>query len=184
MGIRTPSNAPKFLEHNERNSPKLNVFCAMSITKIYGPYFFKGDTVKADEYFAMLRDWLLPQLENDVIFMQDGAPPHWALEVRALLNERLSKRWIGRATDMDDALVNWPPRSPDLTPCDFFLWGYIKGKVFYSPLPATLDQIKARIQLAIGTITGPLLQRVWSNFHRRLLKVKARKGHHFEHLRI
>ena len=182
MGIRTPSNAPKFLEHNERNSPKLNVFCAMSITKIYGHYFFKGDTVKADEYFAMLRDWLLPQLENDVIFMQDGAPPHWALEVRALLNERLSKRWIGRATDMDDALVNWPPRSPDLTPCDFFLWGYIKGKVFYSPLPATLDQIKS--QNPARDWHNHWLQRMWSNFHRRLLKVKARKGHSFEHLRI
>ena len=55
---------PEVLEHNERNSPKLKLFCAMSITKIYGHYIFKGDTVKADEYFAMLRDWLLPQLEK------------------------------------------------------------------------------------------------------------------------
>jgi len=31
--------------------------------------------------------------------------------------------------------VEWPPRSPDLTPCDFFLWGYVKSRVFSSPCP-------------------------------------------------
>ena len=33
--------------------------------------------------------------------------------------------WIGR-----DAQIAWPPRSPDLTPLDFFLWGYLKEKVY------------------------------------------------------
>lgn len=180
-GIERPTT---FLQYNDRNSPKLNVFCAMSRSKIYGPYFFKGENVKADEYLRMLKYWLLPQLENDIIFMQDGAPPHWACEVRALLNERLPRRWIGRASDADDAIVSWPPRSPDLTPCDFFLWGFIKGKVFCPPLPESIDQMKARIRLAISTITTSLLERVWANFHKRLMKVKARRGRHFEHLRI
>ena len=27
-------------------------------------------------------------------------------------------------------LVLWPPRSPDLTPCDFFLWGYVKDNAY------------------------------------------------------
>jgi hypothetical protein len=56
-----------------------------------------------------------------VFFQQDGAPPHWNLIVRASLNQRFPNRWIGRASP-----ISWPTRSPDITPCDFFLWGYGK----------------------------------------------------------
>ena len=53
--------------------------------------------------------------------MQDGAPPHWStIIVRDWLNEKLPNRWIGRGTDTD-LNPKWPPRSPDLTLCDFFL---------------------------------------------------------------
>ena len=45
----------------------------------------------------------------------------------------------------------WPPRSPDLNPCDFFLWGYLKSKV-YEPLPKTLDDLKANIEREIKRI--------------------------------
>ena len=41
-GTKRPTT---FLEHNARNSPKLNVFCAISTSKIYGPYFLKGESV-------------------------------------------------------------------------------------------------------------------------------------------
>jgi hypothetical protein len=30
----------------------------------------------------------------------------------------------------------WPPRFPDATPCDFFLWGYVKDQVYVPPHPA------------------------------------------------
>jgi hypothetical protein len=52
--------------------------------------------------------------------------------------DRLPQRWIGHAAAGDQELTRWPPRSPDLTPCDFFLWGFIKDRVFVLPLPATL----------------------------------------------
>jgi hypothetical protein len=35
------------------------------------------------------------------------------------------QRWIGRAGANDATWYVWPPRSPDLTPCDI-LWGYRK----------------------------------------------------------
>ncbi|GBN05744.1 hypothetical protein AVEN_46340-1 [Araneus ventricosus] len=44
--------------------------------------------------------------------------------------EKLPHRWIGRAGLDDVPLLPWPPRSPDLTLCDFFLWGYVKDKVY------------------------------------------------------
>jgi hypothetical protein len=40
----------------------------------------------------------------------------------------------------------WPPRYPDLTMCDFFLWGYIKDKMYVSPLPTNLEELKIKIK--------------------------------------
>jgi len=34
--------------------------------------------------------------------------------------------------------MRWPPRSPDLTPCDFFFWVFVKDTVFVPPIPANL----------------------------------------------
>jgi hypothetical protein len=54
--------------------------------------------------------------------------------------------------------MKWPPRSPDLTPCDFFLWDYIKEKVFVPPLPLDIDELKLRITAAIDTIVRNILE--------------------------
>ena len=83
----------------------------------------------------MLKLWLMPQLQEDIvdfIFQQEGAPPHYHLDVRAQLNAIFPGRWIGRASHNDSPLLSWPPRSPDLTPCDCFLWGYVKDRVYLS----------------------------------------------------
>lgn len=53
--------------------------------------------------------------EENLFFQQDGAPPHYAMPVRNWLNERFPGKWIGRR-----GAIEWPPRSPDLTPLDFF----------------------------------------------------------------
>ena len=37
----------------------------------------------------------------------------------------------------------WPPRSPDLTPADYFLWGLLKGKV-YKNTPRTVEHTQRR----------------------------------------
>ncbi|GFW65150.1 uncharacterized protein TNCV_394161 [Trichonephila clavipes] len=71
----------------------------------------------------MLSEWLLLELEEtvpDFFLQQNGAPPHCNKNVRELLNERLPHRWIGRAGPQDLICLHWPPKSPDLTPCEFF----------------------------------------------------------------
>ncbi|GBO40138.1 hypothetical protein AVEN_216218-1 [Araneus ventricosus] len=93
----------------------------------------------------MLEVWLMPQLgsnSTDCIFQQDGAPPHWSTEVRTFLNQHLPKLWIGRSGDADDVFCSWPPRSPDLIQCDFFLWGYVKDRVYVPPTPKQLKNSK------------------------------------------
>ena len=52
------------------------------------------------------------------------------------------------------------PRSPDATPCDLFLWGYVKDQVYVPPLPASIPELKVRIRTAFETITADMLQTV------------------------
>ena len=53
----------------------------------------------------------------------------------------ISQQRSGRAGQNDQVFYIWPPRSPDLTICDFFLWGYVKDRVYVPPLPATVDEL-------------------------------------------
>ena len=93
----------------------------------------------------------------DFIFQQDGAPPHWSLNVRQYLNVTLHNKWIGRAGNYDCVLLHWPPRSPDLTLSEFFFWGYVKGVVSGPPLSTSVDDLKTRITKVLRTIDPDML---------------------------
>jgi len=75
---------------------------------------------------------------------------------------------------------NLPPRSPDATPCDFFLWGYVKDQVYVPPLPANIPELKVRIRTAIGTITADMLQTVWNELDYRVDVCRITKGAHID----
>ena len=69
----------------------------------------------------------------------DGAPPHYALCSRQVMNEIFDEKWIGRGSP-----VAWPPRSTDLTTPHYFLWGFVKERVM-AVAPTMPDDIKERI---------------------------------------
>jgi len=100
--------------------------------------------------------------------------PYKIHEVHQLKASDCSKRlefanWVlSLPIDADKFLdkTKWPPRSPDLNPCDFFLWGYLKARV-YSPLPKTLDDLKRNIEREIKKINENLLENVFENFKKR-----------------
>ena len=77
---------------------------------------------------------------------------------------------------------NLPPRSPGATPCDFFLWGYVKDQVYVPPLPASTTELKIRIRTAIETITADMLQTVWNELDYRVDVCRITKGAHIEQL--
>ena len=79
-------------------------------------------------------------------------------------------------------LLAWPPRSPDATPCDFFLWGYVKDQVYVPLLPASIPELKVRIRTATETITADMLQTVWNELDCRVDVCRITKGAHIEHL--
>ena len=79
-------------------------------------------------------------------------------------------------------MVKWPPRSSNLSLCDFFLWGCVKVLVFVPPLPANIEEMKQRITAALETVTKDILQRVWHELEHRLDVCKVTGGAHIEHL--
>ncbi|KAJ4445681.1 hypothetical protein ANN_12365, partial [Periplaneta americana] len=73
-------------------------------------------------------------------FLHDGAPAHFSRTARRYLERRFPDRWIGRGGP-----IAWPPRSPDLNPLDFYLWGHLKSLVYSSPVP-DLKSLRNRIE--------------------------------------
>jgi len=74
----------------------------------------------------------------------------------------------------------WPPRSPDLAPPDYFLWGYLKGTV-YQNKPRTTDALKANITEEIQAMTSDVLVRTFQNMARLVQSFLDANGGHFRH---
>ena len=77
--------------------------------------------------------------------------------------------------------IGWPARSPDLNPCDFFLWGYLKSKV-YSNRPQSIEELKDAIRQEIASIPHEMIRRVIDNFRERLQQCVDNNGSHLTDL--
>jgi hypothetical protein len=73
----------------------------------------------------------------------------------------------------------WPPWSPDLNPCDFYLWGKLKDKVYVNN-PHTPDELKDNILVEISHYTREKLRRVAGNIFRKCEACLQAEGRHFE----
>jgi hypothetical protein len=106
----------------------------------------------------MLQLYAVPQLEQkgaEVIFQHDAASSHYSATVREFLDATFPQRRIGRGGWLP--WLPWPPRSLDLTPLDFYFWGYIKQCV-YSVHINNIDHLKARITEAVHSVTPDVLR--------------------------
>ena len=69
--------------------------------------------------------------------------------------------------------LDWPPRTPDWTPPDFFLWGYLKSKVYVNK-PRTVEELKDNIREEIEAIPAEMLENAAK---RAQNAINARGGH-------
>jgi len=88
----------------------------------------------------------------------------------------LQGNWIGRRGTFE-----FPPRLPDLTPLDFYLWGTLKA-VVYRKKPVTPGDLRAKIRVAPATIPINTLTEVAQSTACRCNRCLAANGNHFEHL--
>ena len=74
----------------------------------------------------------------------------------------------------------WPPRSPDLKPADFFLWGLLKGKV-YKNTPRTIEQQKDAIRQEIQDVNFDTVGKVFQNLQKQIQVCLDVEGDQFQH---
>ena len=148
---------------------------------LIGPYIIEGNQ-NVDLYLDFLTNTLPGLLESvplnlrsRLVFQQDGAPPHFRITVRAYLEENFGERWIGRGGP-----TSWPPRSPDLTPLNFYAWGYMKDNVYQEKIQSR-EHLLHRITLAAEKLRENLdLIDVTQEIRKRLQICQEKNGDHFE----
>ncbi|EZA61377.1 hypothetical protein X777_12330, partial [Ooceraea biroi] len=77
--------------------------------------------------------------------------------------------------------LEWPPYSPDLYPCDLFLWGYIKDHC-YAENPETVSDLVVAIKKVVSNIKDDMLEKVFTSFRKRIDFCTNSDGAHFENI--
>ena len=163
---------------------RITVWCAINGEMILGPYFITT-TVSGAVYHDLLKNQVFPEMNRlgkvrGYYFMQDGARPHRTEQVFELLEQQFGSRLIGLDSEKyTGSGIEWPAYSPDLNPCDFFLWGFLKDNVYRSG-PNSPNDLKAAVQAKIGEIGTDILERVVEGFENRLRYCLTTEGKHFE----
>lgn len=170
-------------ERNFQLSWSFNVYCAIKDNRILCIYFYDNNLTGAN-YLWLLNNVVtaalrhLPEQEVQNCFYQmDGAPPHNTHAVRTALEELFRGQWIAH-----NGPYRYPPRSPDLTPLDYFFWGYIKNEVYADPI-TTKEDMQQRILAAVNNLSPAAIQRATSSqIQKRILACLHANGSVFEHL--
>ncbi|KAJ4444568.1 hypothetical protein ANN_06363 [Periplaneta americana] len=110
------------------------------------------DNIKMDlrEVGCDDRDWIGLGQDRD----------QWRAYMRAAMNLRVKPSTRSRY------FLAWSPNSPDLTPPDFFVWGFVKD-IVYSPKNRKIDDLRVNITQTFQQNTPLMLQRTWAELHRR-----------------
>ncbi|KAL0851344.1 hypothetical protein ABMA28_007164 [Loxostege sticticalis] len=144
-------------------------------------YWYAGGnaiTVTGERYRTMLREFLIPSLDElgleHIWFQKDGATAHTARDTMDLVRDAFPGRVISRFGDLP-----WPARSPDLTSPDFFLWGFLKSRVYVNK-PQTLAALKENIRQEITNISQEVLRQVMQNVINRAQMCINSGGHHLK----
>ena len=165
---------------NPVNSPGINVFGAFWNEDLIGPVFIDGP-LTSENYLELLNTTIFPyivslhssqMIAKELFFQHDGDPLHFGTQVRESLNENMPDRWIGRRGTID-----WPPRSPDLTPIDYFLWIYMKNKVYKRKF-RKMEELKSRIKEEFDALKSnkPMLKRIASSINTRVSECIKQNG--------
>lgn len=102
-------------------------------------------------------------------FQQDGTPPHPASVVRRNPDIKLPDRWIVRGEP-----TSWPASPPEMIPCYFLLWGYVKTKAFHK-LTTAIVKLGATLSEVVSSTDESTIRNVFKNIKNRL-SFSARRG--------
>ena len=144
--------------------------------RVMPPHFVPaGLRIGTTEYLAILEKVLIPWLEQhysleDVVLVRDSAPAHIAQQVQDLLRRKIPK-FVPKE--------KWPPSSPDLNPCDYWLSSVIEERANGHP-HGSVASLKRVIRRAAAAILPEEARRACSRFRSRIEQFRAADGGHIE----
>ena len=168
---------PRIIVEQQMHPLRCTVRCGIISDKIIS-IFFKNDkkvavNVNGIQYRAMIENFLRPEVENNpqLRFQQDGVTAHTVRPTMALLCEIFGDRIISCFSDF-----NWPLHLPNLTAPNFFLWGYLKGKVYPNKL-RIFQELTENIREEVRVLGPEFLRKVMENALERARQVEANNWH-------
>lgn len=137
-------------------------------------------TMNSERYCQILQEKVIPYFNKGIgktmLYQQDGAPPHYSKSARQFLETRLPGRWIGRRGS-----IEWPARSPDLTPCDFWFWSHLRQLV-YPPgfIYKNVRELQTAIEYNMNQIPLETYRKSFREFSKRVEICINKEGGIFE----
>lgn len=172
MRMWSAENPHEFIE-TSLHPQKIGVWLAVSRRRIIGPIFF-NQTITAERYRNELLQPFINELHDDELtegyFQQDNAPAHKSRETIAFLEQFFDTR-----------IINFPPRSPDLTILDYFIFPYLKNTIFKTR-HHTIEELRNAIMNSCADITQEILINGFESMKRRVQLCLQNNGQHFQHL--
>ena len=157
-----------------------NVWCGIINNRLIGPIIFNG-SLTGQRYLSFLQQEIEDLIEElplettrQMWLQQDGCPSHNTRAVMDYLNEQFNERVIAT-----NGTVRWPARSPDLAPCDTFLWGTVKNKV-YGPTYNNVEELQEAVLEAFHSINGNTIRKVINSVQKRCQLCIENNGGLFE----
>jgi len=176
-------NNPRQFLTKPLHPQKVSVWFGFTSKFCVKPYFF-DTTINGENYLQMLQTHVRPGLArmrklSTTVFMQDGAPAHFSIAVRGYLEEIFgADRIISRG-----CAIPWPPRSPDLSPLDYWFWGTLKARIFHYNPPSNIQQLKERIVEECGRFSPDEFSNAVGDLGHRIELMMGVHGQQFEHLK-
>uniref|UniRef100_V5GSF2 Transposable element Tc1 transposase n=1 Tax=Anoplophora glabripennis TaxID=217634 RepID=V5GSF2_ANOGL len=141
------------------------------------------ENLNAQRYVRILQENIIEPLDDmplaqryHMFFQHDGAPPHNSHIVRELLNHNFGDNWIGTYGPN-----RWPPRSPDLTPIDFYFWGDLKDKI-YKYRANNVEELREHFENYIQRVSNIHIYNATRSIAKRCQLCINENGRQFEHL--
>ena len=136
-----------FVQRRKQIFEKVMVSAVITWKGVSQLFFIGGNVIKMSRasYLRHLRDDLIPTIEamypnKYFTFVQDSAQSHRANQVQNFLKPQSKSRFVEN--------TDWPPKSPDCNPLDYYVWDRVQEKVYsvrYCYLFATIDELKRRV---------------------------------------
>ena len=163
-----------------RQSKKVMVSAALTWHGATKPFFVNSGGIKVNgpNYLQHLKKELFPAVRKvypreDWIFIQDGAPSHRSNLVQDFLQENMHRRHVSKE--------EWPPKSLDSNPLDFYFWNKVKREVYkgrHNKPFATEKEMQQRIKSVWSKCANNKceIRKAMKQFVPRLKAVEEKKG--------